>query len=85
MYLPHTSQDAVRKKKERKKEINSLNIDLRNTIRNPSQVLSSTLRKCLNEIFDDIVDVLNSDRDTNEVNCDSTGELLCFRELLMSG
>lgn len=61
----------------------SLNSDLRNTLHNLASC--KTLRECLGEIFDNVIDVLDPDRDTDEIICDSTGELLCFRELFMGG
>lgn len=79
--IHHRTQQG--EKKEHPKSIDILNINLRNAIHNPGRV-SSALCKCLDEIFDDVVDVFDSDRDTNEILCDSAGELLCFRKLLMS-
>lgn len=81
--IHHRTQQGE-KKEQHPKSIDILNIDLRNAIHNLGRVLSNALCKCLDEIFDDVVDVFDSDRDTNEILCDSAGELLCFRELLMS-
>lgn len=61
----------------------SLNSSFCNTIH--KAVSSNTLRECLDEILDDVVDVLDPDRDTDEISCDSAGEPLCFCELLMGG
>lgn len=61
----------------------SLNSSLCNTIH--KAVSSNTLRECLDKILDDVVDVLDSDRDTDEIRCDSAGKLLYFCELLMGG